>query len=164
AQGEGPVRGNGQAADRDPGRVWSAAHGQDDLPGDGAAGGDELVGGVAEVANGENVVAGPTAAAACGVNARIGTAARVTWSRTRDKVPAPPVATHADSSPTSTTAQSTGPNAARASSRSTFRPGWVGAGAGLMVGAVTGETAAAAGCWPPRSASWPTSRSRRTAG
>ena len=140
-----------------------------------------------------NVVAAPADAAARGVKARIGTAARLTWSRTRDRVPAPPEATHADSSPVSTTAQITGPNAARARSRSTFRPGSVRAGAALGAAvAVTGRpprenarpdwparrhpaggqagdhagrgNAAAAGCCRRRSASWPTWRSRRTAG
>ncbi|MGD0609486.1 MAG: hypothetical protein ABSA53_38675 [Streptosporangiaceae bacterium] len=36
--------------------------------------------------------------------------------------------------------------------------------AGRAAVAVTGGTAAGADCWPRRTASWPTSRSRRTAG
>ena len=133
------------------------------MPGDRAAGGDELVGGSAEVADGEERGRGADRRSGW-VKARIGTAARLTWSRTQKaQVPTPPVATQADSSPVSTTAQITGPNAARASSRSTFRPGRAGAAFGAAV-AVTGGTAAAAGCWPPRTASWPTSRCRRTAG
>src|ERR1700691_1064141 len=55
----------------------------------------------------------------------MGTGASVTWSRARVMVPAPPVAVHPASRPTSKTAQMTGPAAALASSRipSPPRPG-----------------------------------------
>ena len=158
AQGEGPVRRDGQAADDDPRAAGSVADGQDDMPGDRAAGGDELIGGTAEVADGEERGRGPADAAAAGVKARIGTAARLTWSLTRERVPAPPVATQADSRPVRTTAQITGPIAARARSRSTFRPGSSRAGAAL------GAAVAVTSRPPPESAEDRTARQYPPAG
>jgi hypothetical protein len=51
--GEAPVRRDGQVADHRPRAGRAVADGQHDLPGDRAAGGDHLVGGSAEVADGE---------------------------------------------------------------------------------------------------------------
>src|SRR5271156_6748118 len=85
------------------------------------------------------VVAVVTFTAACGVKARIGTAARLTRRLTRGRVPAPPEAAQADSSPASTIAQTTGPAALRTRSASQLRPGT--AGAGEAVPAATAVTA-----------------------
>ena len=86
------------------------------------------------------------ASAACGVKARIGTAARVTWIRTLVRVPAPLDEAHTVSSPVSASAQIDRPGR---------RAGKLGGPAG---GYGTGpRPAAAAGCTDQAAgpAGWP---------